>query len=167
VEAVPAKTMLRYQVQIDGKPHTFRLGGDPVSADGYRPGGLDANTLEFWAPQDLASYSVLYTLQVFSTGEPVPEHARYLCSTGRLPNGCVWHLFDTTYPRNATRVTGPAATAEVLNVAGRAPVGATLPDSSPGLERVIRIALDSYPGDLFDQPDALARHIAAEMLRGY
>lgn len=105
--------VLRHEIPIDSRPHTLRLGGDPIAADGYRPGGLSVNTLEFWCVSDDASYSVMYQLQVFGTGEPVPDGARWLCSTGRLPNGEVWHLFDMEPDHSAIKQRAQQKVAEL------------------------------------------------------
>ncbi|MEV4287391.1 hypothetical protein AB0K40_17945 [Nonomuraea bangladeshensis] len=93
------KTVLRYEVPIDGRPHTFRLTHSPHAVAAKRIGAAHANVthrVEFWAEHDEhPDYvtAVQRTFQVFGTGQPIPASARIVDTTERL-DGLVWHLYE-------------------------------------------------------------------------
>ena len=83
------KTINRYVVPFTG-PKTFTLTSAPRAvANTQREDGL-----EFWAEDDpnRAEYEV--TLEVFGTGNSVPEGAIYIGTAPRTSLGLVFHLYE-------------------------------------------------------------------------
>lgn len=82
------RTILRYEIPCDGKPHAFQLCYDPiyVSASPFR------DQLYFWAEHDddVETYAAL--MQVFPTGDPLPENYLWLGSVIKGSIGEAWHL---------------------------------------------------------------------------
>lgn len=75
----------------------------PAGAKVVHYGNQD-NVPTFWVHQpegEPARY--VRTFQTFATGEPIPDHARYI-GTAQFPGagykgaGLVWHLFEVTPP---------------------------------------------------------------------
>ncbi|WP_442811729.1 MULTISPECIES: DUF7352 domain-containing protein [unclassified Streptosporangium] len=92
-----ARCMLRYQVVVNDRPQGFKLGGNPVHVEAARLGaGPQAQHLvEFWAEgRRLDGTEIERTFQVFGTGHPLPEGARWWGTTARTPEGLVWHLYE-------------------------------------------------------------------------
>lgn len=89
--------MLRYQVIVNDRPQTIELyGGDPLRVAAARigvgPGA--AHAVDFWAEGSLEAPGTKRTFQVFGTGHPLPEGARWWGTTDRTPEGLVWHLYE-------------------------------------------------------------------------
>jgi hypothetical protein len=82
------RTVFRYDVPVDDRPHEFELRG-PLLAVGCRK----ADVVEFWALRDTAVVEFVRTYQVFGTGQPdvdgVHRGTAY-AADGQL----VWHLFE-------------------------------------------------------------------------
>lgn len=91
-----ADRMFRYRVSVNDEPHQFELSSDPLHVEagrwGVHPQG--PHFVDFWtinvdgAPQRSRSF------QVFGTGQPLPEDAKYIGTTARTDEGAVWHLFE-------------------------------------------------------------------------
>jgi hypothetical protein len=93
-----ARRMLRYQVVVNDRPQTFTVHSSwsqPARVGASRLGvGPDAQHLvEFWVEGD-EDGSVKRTFQVFGTGHPLPERARWWGTTARTSEGLVWHLYE-------------------------------------------------------------------------
>ncbi|MGP3914351.1 DUF7352 domain-containing protein [Nonomuraea sp. 10N515B] len=94
----PTKTVLRYEVPIDGRPHTFKLTYGPHKVATKRIGVAHANVthrVEFWVEHEDRDgvTAVERTFQVFGTGQPIPASAMWCGTTERL-DGLVWHLYE-------------------------------------------------------------------------
>jgi hypothetical protein len=87
------RRMFRYEVPVDGQPHTFEL---PGITDVYGP--LHVNTtsegVEFWAEHDDDALVTRRTFQVFGTGDPLPDGAAWVGTGSRSPDGHVGHLYE-------------------------------------------------------------------------
>lgn len=96
-----ARRMLRHMVVVSDKPQTLKVGGDPVHVEAARIGVADnaPHVVEFWAEGrdwDEPDTRVSRTFQVFGTGHPLPEGAKWWGTTARTPEGLVWHLYEVT-----------------------------------------------------------------------
>ncbi|MEU6709977.1 hypothetical protein ABZ897_00745 [Nonomuraea sp. NPDC046802] len=102
-ERLMARRMLRYQVVVNDRPQTFRLGGTPVHVEGARVGvGPDTqHVVWFWAEGAPDFDEIEYTFQVFGTGHPLPEGAQWWGTTARTPEGLVWHLYQVSRQEQA------------------------------------------------------------------
>jgi len=84
-----ARQMFRYEVLVTGA-WVHGLTGDPVGvANCAAPLGV-----EFWAEHDDSKPVRRRTFQVFGTGHPLPEGARYVGTAPRTAEGLVWHLYE-------------------------------------------------------------------------
>jgi hypothetical protein len=93
------RQMFRYVVPIDDRPYAFLLTGGPVAvAAGDR-------SIEFWAEHADDGSAVKRWFQVFGTGHPLPEGARWAGTCPRTPAGLVWHLYELAPKPNARAVT--------------------------------------------------------------
>jgi hypothetical protein len=88
------KTVLRYEVPIDDRPHTFPLTYTPHAVAAKRIGAT--HRVEFWAEHDDGLGAVARSFQVFGTGHPIPATARLRGTAERLDD-LVWHLYEV-YP---------------------------------------------------------------------
>lgn len=82
------RTVFRYDVPVDGRPHEFELRG-PLLAVGCRNIGV----VEFWAIWDTLILPLPRIYQVFGTGQAdvLGRHQ----GTAVAPDGqLVWHLFE-------------------------------------------------------------------------
>lgn len=84
------RSMQRYQIDIDGRPHKFRLYFDPI----HVAPGILRDQLFFWAEQDdeLEEHDVL--LQVVPTGVLYPGRSLWLGSVVRKHADEAWHLIE-------------------------------------------------------------------------
>jgi hypothetical protein len=92
------KMIYRYEVEIAKEPTAIVLGGDPLHI------GLNEaqDKVEFWAEamhDDPAKSRHSRKpreriFQVFGTGMPIPDRAKYWGTTPRSFLGYVWHLFE-------------------------------------------------------------------------
>ena len=89
------KTVLRYEVPIDDKPHTFPLTYGPHAVATKRIG--TTHRVEFWTEHEDGLAAVEMTFQVFGTGQPIPASARLRGTAERL-DGLVWHLYEIFTP---------------------------------------------------------------------
>ncbi|MEV0382383.1 hypothetical protein [Nonomuraea sp. NPDC050643] len=94
-----ARRMLRYQVVVGDRPKRIEIGEgwlSPARVEASRLGvGPNAqHIVEFWAEGDLDGPVVGVWLQVFGTGHPLPEGARWWGTTARTEDGFVWHLYE-------------------------------------------------------------------------
>lgn len=85
------KQVLRYEVPIDDKPHTFLLTYSPHAFATKCIG--PTHRVEFWVEHDDSLTAVERAFQVFGTGQPIPVTARWCGTTSRL-DGLVWHLYE-------------------------------------------------------------------------
>lgn len=92
-----ALRMLRYELPVDGEPHTYTCGGEPLRVE-----AVNAALVEFWTLDDVDGPLVERTLQVFGTGHPIPTDATWRGTSARTREGLVWHLFELPDPREAT-----------------------------------------------------------------
>ena len=85
-----ARKMFRFEIPVDDAPHPFTIGGVPVAA---ATDAGDPSMVEFWAEHGLPLEEV--QLQIFGTGQPIPETARWCATCPRHPgSGLVWHLYE-------------------------------------------------------------------------
>jgi hypothetical protein len=82
------RTVYRYVVPVDDRPHQIDLRG-PLVAVGCR----QVNAVEFWAIWDASTPETTHTFQVYGTGQPDVEGS--YCGTAVAPaDYLVWHLFE-------------------------------------------------------------------------
>lgn len=91
-----ARSMFRHRVYVNDRPQTLHIGGDPLHVEAARlVVGPDApHVVDFWAEYDDERPKVARTFQVFGTGHPLPEGARWRGTTARTLEGLVWHLYE-------------------------------------------------------------------------
>ena len=82
------KSVYRYQVPIDGHPHEIELTG-PLVAVGYPGEGY----VEFWAEHHEGQAGTGRTFEVFGTGNPIPDTAKWVGTCARL-RSLVFHLYE-------------------------------------------------------------------------
>jgi hypothetical protein len=87
--------MFRFEIPVTGGPHTLVL----PSATLYAPASNVSSTgyhrvIEFWAEHRDEWEPVTLKLDVYGTGQHVPDDAVYLHTCPRDPGGYVWHLFE-------------------------------------------------------------------------
>ena len=85
------RKMYRYEMGTGGR-HAFTLSGDPVAVAAKTP-----DLIEFWAENNGSSQRPARIYQVFGTGDPLPEGARWIGTCARvsgLASGLVWHLYE-------------------------------------------------------------------------
>lgn len=82
--------MFRYVVPVDDGRHLVSLSGSPVavSATGW------PHSVEFWAEHTEGAVQAARAFQVFGTGHPQPEDAKWAGTCPRTPDGLVWHLYE-------------------------------------------------------------------------
>lgn len=85
----PARRVFRYTVPVDDRPWTFDLTSDPV----HVAGGATLDEVEFWAEYDDGAPKAARRFQVFGTGHPLPQNARWVGTCPRV-SGLVWHLYE-------------------------------------------------------------------------
>ena len=90
-----ARCMYRHRVIVNGLPQKIGLGGDPLHVEAARVWvGADAqHAVDFWA-ESAGEGAAVRTFQVFGTGHPLPDGARYWGPTARTSEGLVWHLYE-------------------------------------------------------------------------
>jgi len=84
-----SRAMYRYEVQVDDQPHPFFLTSGPVHVAAPSP-----NVVEFWAENRGDEDGRQRAFQVFGTGQPLPDFARWVGTCDRTPGGLVWHLYE-------------------------------------------------------------------------
>lgn len=86
--------MFRYLVPVDGKAYAFDLDHNPVHV-AYRFEATAGECVEFWAEHSDGDHDRgPRTFQVFGTGHPLPDGARWIGTCDRTPDGLVWHLYE-------------------------------------------------------------------------
>lgn len=92
------RTVYRYRVAVSDRPQAHRLTSDPVHVEAARVGvGSNApHVVDFWTEHDDDRPEWERFFQVFGTGHPVPQDARYWGTTARTADGLVWHLYEVT-----------------------------------------------------------------------
>lgn len=91
------RRMFRYEVPVDDQEHRHVVHGvvKKVATQEWVPGKMPV--VEFWA-EDIAPAPngtlLQRTFQVFGTGQPLPEKAKWRGTTDRDPAGLVWHLYE-------------------------------------------------------------------------
>lgn len=90
------RRMLRYRVFVRDRPETRAISGDPLHVEAARLGvGPNAgHVVDFWAEGSFEDPGIERTFQVFGTGHPIPEGARWWGTTARTDDGLVWHLYE-------------------------------------------------------------------------
>lgn len=84
------RKIYRYEVPVDGDAHIFELDGNPLHVE-----ARSDTVVEFWAHKyEDGKQGIRRVFQVFGTGHPLPEDARWFGTTSRTPSGLVWHLFE-------------------------------------------------------------------------
>jgi hypothetical protein len=86
------RAMFRYEVPIDDQPHTIPLSHSPVAVAAVK----SWFAVEFWAESTRRATQVERAFQVFGTGHPLPEDARWIGTCPRSEEGLVWHLYEVT-----------------------------------------------------------------------
>lgn len=89
--AEPTKTVHRHVVPVDDKAHWIPLTGNPCAVAAARMWG--DLVVEFWVEHQGDESAIPRAFQVFGTGHPVPESAKWYGTTARM-DGMVWHLFE-------------------------------------------------------------------------
>ena len=93
-----AKRMIfRYTVPVDDQAWTFDLTGDPV----HVANGITLDEVDFWAERTIGAAATARRFQVFGTGHPLPENARYVGTCPRM-SGLVWHLYELVSDEETT-----------------------------------------------------------------
>jgi hypothetical protein len=88
--AKQTKSVYRFEVPIDDRPHRFRLTGNPLAVAAVHG---ERAYVEFWEEHDPQEPPVERTFRVFGTGHEVPASATWRGTTGRV-YGLVWHLYE-------------------------------------------------------------------------
>jgi hypothetical protein len=88
-QGAPLRRMFRYAVPVDDRPWTFDLTGDPV----HVANGNTLDEVEFWAEFTNGAPKTARHFQVFGTGHPLPDNARWVGTCPRM-SGLVWHLYE-------------------------------------------------------------------------
>jgi hypothetical protein len=86
------RRMFRYVVPLDDQPHEFGLSHSPVAV--ATVSGNLGHVVEFWAESTKGAPEVKRAFQVFGTGQPLPDDARWVGTCPRSPDGLVWHLYE-------------------------------------------------------------------------
>lgn len=87
----PVRRMYRYVVPIDDQPHVFPLDHSPVAV-----AASGAFSVEFWCEHTEGAPPVKRAFQVFGTGQPLPDDARWVGTCPRVEAGLVWHLYEVS-----------------------------------------------------------------------
>lgn len=87
------RRMYRYVVSVDDQPHVITLTGDPVAV-----AAIGAWSVEFWAEHGEPAGRCNRAFQVFGTGQPLPDDARWIGTCPRTETGLVWHLYEVKVP---------------------------------------------------------------------
>ena len=82
------RQVFRYIVPVDDRPHVINLTGDPLYVNVTEM----IDEVEFWAEHDMGAPEYPATFQVFGTGHPLPDDARYVGTCPRV-RGLVWYLY--------------------------------------------------------------------------
>jgi hypothetical protein len=86
--------MFRYVVPIDGNAFAFALSHNPAAVAAQD----DSRAVEFWAEHTEGAPAVKRWFQVWGTGVPLSEDARWTGTCQRTPAGLVWHLYEVSGP---------------------------------------------------------------------
>jgi hypothetical protein len=87
--AVMARMMYHYVIPVDDQPHVFPLSHSPVAV-----AATGSQFVEFWAEHTEGAPKVYRAFQVFGTGHPLPDDARWVGTCARTALGLVWHLYE-------------------------------------------------------------------------
>jgi hypothetical protein len=83
------KSIYRYEVPVDDKPHTLELSGEIVHV-----ATRDSASVEVWA-WHTGGHTIERAFQVVGTGQPLPEGWTRHVGTAIAPGGrLVWHLLE-------------------------------------------------------------------------
>lgn len=85
------RRMFRYVVSVDDQPHVIPLSHSPVAV-----AAIGAWSVEFWAEHTEGAPQIKRAFQVFGTGHPLPEGAKWAGTCARTGEGIVWHLYEVT-----------------------------------------------------------------------
>lgn len=88
------RRVFRYVVPVDDEPHVIPLTGALVAVAAVpRPYAAEFS-VEFWAECSDGAPQVKRAFQVFGTGHPLPEDAKWVGTCGCTLDGLVWHLYE-------------------------------------------------------------------------
>jgi hypothetical protein len=82
--------MFRHVVPVDDRAYSFPLSHSPVAVAAFN----DSSAVEFWVEHTLGAPAVMRWFQVFGTGRPLPDGARWIGTCPRTPADLVWHLYE-------------------------------------------------------------------------
>ena len=88
------RSIRRYTIAADGKPHTFKLCYDPL----YASRGLMRDELYFWAEHDDDTGEFDTQLMVTGDGAQIPPNSLWIASVETGVAGSVWHLLQLGPP---------------------------------------------------------------------
>jgi hypothetical protein len=88
-----SRRMYRFAVPVDDQAHIIPLSHNPVAV-AAREYGAYQFAVEFWAEHTEDAHPVRRAFQVFGTGHPLPEDAKWTGTCPRMPSGLVWHLYE-------------------------------------------------------------------------
>lgn len=83
------RRMFRYVVSVDDQPHIIPLSHSPVAVAAIGP-----HSVEFWVEHTEGAPQIKRAFQVFGTGQPLPDDARWVGTCARTTAGLVWHLYE-------------------------------------------------------------------------
>lgn len=87
--------MYRYEILIDGEPHSVSLcPGEMSRTIGTRSTASGSSMVEFWAEYDPDASLAERRFQVFGTNEQIPAGAVLIGTAPRDVSGFVWHLYE-------------------------------------------------------------------------
>jgi len=86
--------MFRYEVPIDDQPHVLGLTHSPVMVALDSRWNFGVHQVEFWCEHTEGAPPAKRTFQVFGTGHPLPEDAKWTGTCPRSPEGLVFHLYE-------------------------------------------------------------------------
>jgi hypothetical protein len=95
--------MYRWLVPVDDRAHDLPLTSGPLAVAAAWPQAGPA--LELWAEHDDQVPARARRFQVFGTGQPLPEGARWAGTAARTRGELVWHLYELPGPDG--QLTGP------------------------------------------------------------
>ena len=89
------RRMFRYVVPADDEPHVIRLTHSPVAVAAVMS-AFSVTGVEFWAEHTEGAPQARRAFQVFGTGHPLPEDAKWTGTCDRTPGGLVLHLLEVS-----------------------------------------------------------------------
>jgi hypothetical protein len=84
------RRMFRYEIPIDDQAHVVPLSHTPVAVAAVAAWFA----VEFWCESTKDAPAGGRAFQVFSTGQPLPDGAKWVGTCPRTEDGLVWHLYE-------------------------------------------------------------------------